>query len=235
MAGCRGRKQAIGEVPESPRSLAKSGTFDRARAVLSRIGGDAHASMELEDIRNTLANSVARVDFRELFEPKMVRILGLGIVLAVFQQCCGINVVFNYAQEVFAAAGYQVSDILFNIVVTGAVSFIFTLIAIRTVDHLGRRPLMLFGAAGLAITWAILSEIFPNRIRGAAMAVSVFSLWTACFVLTYTFPFLNRGLGAAGTFWLYCAICIIGFVAIRLKLPETKHKSLEQIERELVD
>ena len=258
-------------VPESPRWLAKNGQFDRARAVLSRIGGEVHAAEELVDIENTLANDIAKVDFRELLEPKMVSILGLGIFLAVFQQWCGINVVFNYAQEVFAAAGYQVSDILFNIVVTGAVSFIFTLIAIRTVDHLGRRPLMLFGAAGLAviylllgltyylktggwpvlalvvsavgcysmslapITWVILSEIFPNRIRGAAMAVSVFALWAACFVLTYTFPFLNRGLGAAGTFWLYCAICAIGFVVIRLKLPETKHKSLEQIERELVD
>lgn len=258
-------------VPESPRWLCKNGQFDRARAVLSRIGGDTFAAAEIGDIQNTLANDVARVDFRELFEPKMVRILALGIFLAVFQQWCGINVVFNYAQEVFAAAGYQVSDILFNIVVTGAVSFLFTLIAIRTVDNLGRRPLMLLGAAGLAIiylllgttyhlklggwpvlvlvvaavgcysmslapiTWVILAEIFPNRIRGAAMAVSVFSLWAACFVLTYTFPFLNAGLGAAGTFWLYSAICAIGFIVIRLKLPETKHKSLEQIERELVD
>jgi SP family sugar porter-like MFS transporter len=258
-------------VPESPRWLAKYGQAQRARAILERVGGAAFAALEIENIEQTLANDVARVDFRELLEPKMVRILWLGIFLAVFQQWCGINVVFNYAQEVFAAAGYQVSDILFNIVVTGAVMFIFTFIAIRTVDRLGRRPLMLAGAAGLAITylllgtsyylklggwpvlalvviavacysfslapitWVILSEIFPNRIRGAAMAVAVFSLWTGCFVLTYTFPFLNSGLGAAGTFWLYCAICVIGYVVIRLKLPETKDKTLEQIERELVD
>jgi SP family arabinose:H+ symporter-like MFS transporter len=258
-------------VPESPRWLAKNGQFERARAVLGRIGGDAFASFELESIQQTLANDVARVDFRELLEPKMVRILALGIFLAVFQQWCGINVVFNYAQEVFSAAGYQISDILFNIVVTGAVSFAFTLVAIKTVDRLGRRPLMLIGSAGLAIiylllgttyhlklggwpvlalvvsavgcyslslapiVWVILSEIFPNRIRGAAMAVSVFALWAGCFVLTYSFPFLNRGLGAAGTFWLYCAICVIGYIVIRLKLPETKNKSLEQIERELVD
>ena len=85
------------------------------------------------------------------------------------------------------------------------------------------------------VTWVVISEIFPNRIRGAAMAVAVSSLWIACFALTYTFPMLNAKLGSAGTFWLYAAICVAGFVFIKFKLPETKNKSLEQIERELVD
>lgn len=84
------------------------------------------------------------------------------------------------------------------------------------------------------IVWVILSEIFPNRIRGAAMALATFALWVACFVLTYTFPLLNASLGAAGTFWVYAAICLVGFVFIALKLPETKGKSLEEIEKELV-
>jgi SP family arabinose:H+ symporter-like MFS transporter len=105
---------AVRAVPESPHWLAKNGQFDRARAILGRLGGPALASLETENIQRTLAKDVERVDFRELLEPKMVRILGLGIFLAVFQQSCGINVVFNYAQEVFAAAGYQVSGILFN-------------------------------------------------------------------------------------------------------------------------
>ena len=258
-------------VPESPRWLAKNGRPKDARRVLEKIGGSAFANDQIEEIERTLANEIGRVRFSDLLEPKMRRILALGIFLAVFQQWCGINVVFNYAQEIFAGAGYQVSDILFNIVVTGLVMFAFTFVAIRTVDRLGRRPLMLAGAAGLAmtylllgcsyffglsgwpvlllvviavacysfslapITWVILSEIFPNRIRGAAMAVGVFALWAGCFTLTYTFPFLNRALGSAGTFWLYCAICIIGYIVIRLKLPETKDKTLEQIERELVD
>ena len=149
--------------------------------------------------------------------------------------------------------------------------FFFTFVAIYTVDRIGRRPLMLIGAAGLAvsylvigasyhyglrglpvlltvivavacysfslapITWVVLSEIFPNRIRGAAMAVAVFALWAACFVLTYSFPFLNAALGSAGTFWVYCAVCVIGFLVIWFRLPETKDKTLEQIERELVD
>jgi MFS family permease len=189
----------------------------------------------------------------------------------VFQQWCGINVIFNYAEEVFAAAGYGVSDILLNIVITGAVNLLFVFVAIQTVDKWGRKKLMLTGAAGLAltyvfiglsyytgsrgihvlllvvlaiafyscslapITWVILSEIFPNRIRGAAMSLAVFALWTGCFTLTYTFPLLNKALGTSYTFWIYSAICIIGFIFIKVMLPETKGKSLEQIERELVD
>jgi MFS family permease len=85
------------------------------------------------------------------------------------------------------------------------------------------------------VTWVVISEIFPNRIRGAAMAVAVMAIWIACFLLTYTFPLLNAKLGPAGTFWLYGAICLAGFVFIFFKLPETKGKTLEQIEKELVD
>jgi SP family sugar porter-like MFS transporter len=85
------------------------------------------------------------------------------------------------------------------------------------------------------VTWVVISEIFPNRIRGAAMSVAVSSLWIACFILTYTFPLLNASLGPAGTFWTYAAICLAGFIFILVKLPETRGKSLEQIERDLVD
>jgi MFS family permease len=84
------------------------------------------------------------------------------------------------------------------------------------------------------IVWVILSEIFPNRIRGAAMALTTFALWIACFILTYTFPLLNKSLGAAGTFWVYAGICFTGFLFLLRKLPETKGKSLEEIEKELV-
>jgi MFS family permease len=83
------------------------------------------------------------------------------------------------------------------------------------------------------VTWVVISEIFPNRIRGAAMAVA--ALRIVCFILTYTFLMLNASLGSAGTLWLYAAICVAGFAFIKLKLPETKGKTLEQIERELVD
>ncbi|RPJ01333.1 MAG: MFS transporter [Candidatus Aminicenantes bacterium] len=258
-------------VPESPRWLVKKGRPEEAGRVLAKVGGPGFAAEALTDIRSTLASGeIGRVRFRELLEPGLAKVLLIGVVLAVYQQWCGINVIFNYAQEIFTAAGYGVSDVLFNIVVTGAVNLIFTLVAIRLVDRLGRRPLMLAGSAGLAVvfgligasyaahsrglhilllvlvalalyalslapvTWVLLSEIFPNRIRGAAMSVSTFALWSACFVLTYTFPLLNKGLGPAGTFWIYGGISVLGFLFIRSRVRETKGKTLEQIERELV-
>jgi sugar porter (SP) family MFS transporter len=258
-------------VPESPRWLVKNGKGDLARQVLARVGGERFAAESLDDIRATLAaEEIGRVRFRDLLEPGLAKALVVGVVLAVYQQWCGINVIFNYAQEVFTAAGYGVSDVLLNIVITGTVNLVFTLVALRLVDRLGRRPLMLAGSAGLAVifglvgagyaagsqglhilllmlaglalyaltlapvTWVLLAEIFPNRIRGAAMSVSTFSLWTACFVLTYTFPHLNEGLGPAGTFGIYAGISVLGFLFIRSRVVETKGKTLERIERELL-
>ncbi len=257
---------AMFAVPESPRWLAKNGAHEKAKRVLSRIGGDAYGAQALGEIEATVVQDATHADLRTLLDPRMLRVLMLGVALAVLQQWCGINVIFNYAEEVFSAAGYTVSDILFNIVVTGAVNLVFTFVAIGFVDRYGRRVLMLTGAAGLAIiytilgglyyvhsrgvhmlilvvaaigcyamslapvTWVLISEIFPNRIRGAAMSVAVTALWIASFILTYTFPLFNHTLGAAKTFWIYAAICVAGFVFIKARVPETKGKTLEQIE-----
>ena len=255
-------------VPESPRWLVKTGkNRQKAHNILARIGGADYAGSELISIEETLNNSEGKTDLSLLRQPGMKKLLILGIVLAVFQQWCGINVIFNYAQEIFANAGYSVSDTLFNIVITGSVNLIFTFVGMFTVDRLGRKALMLIGAGGLAciyavigimyfthlqglpllsmvvtaiacfamslgpVTWVVLSEIFPNRFRGTAMAVATFSLWAACFVLTYTFPLLNNLFKASGTFWVYGLICVLGFWFILKKLPETKGKSLEEIER----
>ncbi|MCK9411815.1 MAG: sugar porter family MFS transporter [Prolixibacteraceae bacterium] len=254
-------------IPESPRFLAKTGNWKAAGKILTRIGGSQYASAEEAEIRLTLQGNSSKIDWKSLFSKKTRPILLLGIVLAVFQQWCGINVIFNYAEEIFSLAGYSVNDMLFNIVITGAVNLIFCLIAMRMVDGWGRRNLMLLGSLGLAIifftlgasyyfelkgvailalvlisiaiysmtlapiTWVILSEIFPNSIRGAAMAIATTSLWIACFLLTYSFPVLNRLLHASGTFWLYATICLSGFFFILKKLPETKGLSLEEIEK----
>lgn len=257
-------------IPKSPRFLAKIGEDDKALHVLGIIGGMEYAQKELENMKLTLHNDTKkRSSTSELLNPKVRPILIIGIVLAVFQQWCGINIIFNYAEEIFTSAGYSVGDMLFNIVITGSVNLVFTFVAIRTVDSWGRRKLMLFGAMGLCvvyailgsayyfefsgwpvlvlvitaiaiysmslapITWVVLSEIFPNRLRGVAMSIATFSLWIASFVLTFTFPMLNDALGSYGTFWVYSGICFFGYVFIKRKLPETKGKSLEEIEIEL--
>ena len=258
-------------APESPRWLAKKGRSERSLKVLEKIGGAAYATRSVKDIEATLVNEIDKVDLRELLAPKMLKILLLGVVLAVFQQWCGINVIFQYGSRIFADAGYAVSGILFSIVITGVVAVLMTFVAIATVDRWGRRGLMLSGAFGLTliylatgwayhqhitglvpvvlvvaaiacycctlapITWVILSEIFPNRIRGGAMSVSVVALWLGNFLLSQTFPVMYEKLGLANCFWVYAAICLVGFLFIFFKLPETKGKTLEQIERELVD
>lgn len=258
-------------IPESPRWLATKGYEQRAMKVLRKIGNDEYAKQEYAEIKEALnSTSQSGGGLRALLQPKLRNVLVIGLVLAVFQQWCGINVIFNYAQEIFAAAGYGVSDMLMNIVITGVTNVVFTIVAMFVVDRWGRRSLLLFGAGGLTIIylmlgaayffnlsglslliivvaaiacyamslapvmWVVVSEIFPNRVRGAAMAFATFGLWAASFVLTYTFPILNGSLGAAGTFWTYCGICLLGYVFIKLKLPETKGKSLEEIEKELI-
>ena len=257
-------------LPESPRWLASSGKREAALKVFTRMGGKEYAVTELAAIEAASACQTQEGGYRQLLNPAMYKVLTIGVVMAILQQWCGINVIFNYAQEIFMAAGYGVSDVLMNIVVTGITNVIFTILAMFVVDRWGRKALTLIGSFGLAVIytfmgaayyfhitgvvlliivvmaiacyamtlatvmWVIISEIFPNRIRGVAMSVCTFALWAACFILTYTFPMLNSGLGAAGTFWLYGLICLAGGIFVVFRLPETKGKSLEEIEKELV-
>ena len=197
------------------------------------------------------------------------RVLLLGLVIAVFQQWCGTNVIFNYAQEIFVSAGFDVDGMFINIVITGIANVIFTFAALYTIEKWGRRTLMLIGAGGLGmiylilgtcyffevkgvlmvalvvaaisvyamtlapVTWTLLAEIFPNRVRGIAMATCTFALWVGCCTLTFSFPSMNAALGSSGTFWIYSVICIAAFTFLWYHCPETKGKSLEELEREL--
>ena len=258
-------------VPESPRWLVKNAKDEEAKDVLARIGGTEYADLEVTDIKSTLKNDVSKVNFSDLVEPKMMGVIVIGVLLAALQQWCGINVIFYYAEDVFKAAGYEISGLMLNIVWTGLIMLVFTFVAIFTVDRVGRKVLMLAGSAGLTViyavlgscyyfnmqgafmlilvlsaiacysfslapvTWVLLSELFPNRIRGAAMSISVFSLWATCWALAQWFPAMNKNLGAHGSFWIFGGVCFLGFIYIWKVLPETKNKTLEEIERELVD
>lgn len=258
-------------IPESPRWLAMTGQRERALETLARIGGNDYARNELNTLQTDMQRKQTQGGLALLFSKPYRRVLTLGIIVAMFQQWCGTNVIFNYAQEIFQSAGYDVDNTFINIVVTGIANLIFTFVAIYTVDRLGRRALMLLGAGGLAgiylilgtcyyfevsgifmvvlvvaaiacyamtlgpVTWVLLSEIFPNKVRGVAVATGTFALWVASFILTYTFPFLNKALGTAGTFWIYTAICAAGLVFFLFSMPETKGKSLEQLEKEMVN
>lgn len=211
-----------------------------------------------------------KAELSELFQRKYGKVMLLGLVIAVFQQWCGTNVIFNYAQEIFVGAGFDVDGMFINIVITGIANVIFTIVALYTIEKWGRRTLMLIGAGGLGliyltlgtcyfvgmtgflmvalvvsaisvyamtlgpVTWSLLAEIFPNRVRGIAMATCTFALWVGCCTLTFSFPSMNAALGSSGTFWIYSAICCCAFVFLFRHCPETKGKSLEELEQELV-
>ena len=215
-------------------------------------------------------SSLPHIFTSSLLEKRYRRVLLLGLVIAVFQQWCGTNVIFNYAQEIFVGAGFDVDGMFINIVITGIANVIFTIVALYTIEKWGRRTLMLMGAGGLGliylilgtcyffevkgvlmvalvvaaisvyamtlapVTWTLLAEIFPNRIRGIAMATCTFALWVGCCTLTFSFPSMNAALGSSGSFWIYSAICICDFIFLWRRCPETKGKSLEDLEQELV-
>lgn len=257
-------------IPESPRWLAMKNREKDAFCILNKIGGEEYAQGELHAVQEAQANDVSQAGLKTLFSKPYRKVLLIGVVVAFFQQWCGTNVIFNYAQEIFQSAGYAIGDVLFNIVVTGIANVLFTLVAIRTVDKWGRKALMKLGAGGLCViylilgvcyffqitgvfmivlvvaaiacyamtlgpvTWVLLAEIFPNRVRAVAVATSTFALWVGSATLTYTFPLLNVALGSYGTFWIYSAVCLAGFLFVCLNLPETKGKSLEELEKELI-
>ena len=160
-------------VPESPRWLAKSGQPESARGVLNKIGGKAYANAAIAEIQSTLASEeIQRVRFADLLEPKMRKVLVLGVVLAVFQQWCGINVIFNYAEEIFRAAGYDISTVLKNIAWTGSVNLLFTFVALGAVDRAGRRASHADRRSGLGGDLHRHGLLLPWRREGLAHAAA---------------------------------------------------------------
>jgi sugar porter (SP) family MFS transporter len=251
-------------LPESPRWLVNEKRKEEAFNILLKIGDRNFAEQTIEDIQLSITG-IQRASIKEVFSKLNLPLVVIGISLAVFQQWCGINVVFNYTAKIFESIGAERSEQLIQAVYIGIANLVFTLIAITLVDKLGRKPLMLFGAGGLAIlyiviayllymgdgvwlspfilaaigtyavslapvTWVLISEIFPNRIRSKAISVATVSLWLAYSVLVFTFPVISEKMGESFPFIGYSIICTIGWIFIYFKLKETKGLSLEELE-----
>lgn len=253
-------------VPESPRWLVKQGRIDEALAILSRVGGRDEAQRELTEIRQTLAQETGSI--RELFQPKLLPALTIGVLLPFFSQICGINVLIYYGITVLKEAGMTAAEAMHWQNIFGVTNIAATVLAIFTVDRFGRKPLLLTGIIGVglglfgggwlflhapinpkhvfavfafflacfnfsfgSVCWIIVAEIFPTAIRGRAMSISIFSLWAGCALVGQTFPYLLKTAGPAGSFWLYAATTPLAFLFVLFFVPETKGKTLEQIEK----
>ncbi|MBB6127319.1 sugar porter family MFS transporter [Mucilaginibacter lappiensis] len=257
-------------LPESPRWLMKSGQVAKAQQVLNKIGSVDFVDTTMKAIEKSLAGSTAKQSYKMVFEKAVRPAVVVGITLAVFQQFCGINVVFNYTSTIFESVGANLNRQLLETVSIGVVNLVFTLLAMWQVDKLGRRPLMLVGSLGLSIlyivlavalqnhfpaglvsifvllaistyaislapvTWVLISEIFPNKIRGVASSIAIVSLWGAYFILVFTFPILAKKLGTYGPFYLYAGICFLGFLFVKARVKETKGQTLEELEENLI-
>ena len=251
-------------VPETPRYLVMVGQDQKALGILSKINGAQKAKQILEDIKDTITVKTER-----LMTYGWLCIF-VGIMLSVFQQAVGINAVLYYAPRIFGDMG--MTNPMVNTVMMGIVNILFTLVAVFTVEKLGRKPLLIWGSLGMAIgafgvattfgqagmemvtmisimvysasfmfswgpiCWVLIAEIFPNTIRGAAVAIAVAFQWIFNFIVSSTFvPMFNMHLtegddfGHWFTYDLYGLICVIAALFVWKLVPETKGKTLEDM------
>lgn len=254
-------------LPESPRWLAKIGRMDEALTNFRRLGREQEAQAELADVQRVLAEGT--VSFRDLFRPGFRTAVWIGIILAILQTGTGINTVIYYAPTILTRAGYpSAKAAILATAYIGAVNILMTVVSILLVDRVGRKPLLIVGTGGMAVSlafigyaflahlqgfgvflgvlafiaffavslgpvlWLLLAEIYPIRVRGAAMSLATLCEWGANFVVAVTFLSLLNWAGPANTFWIFAVLSIVALLFSWLVVPETKGKSLESIEDE---
>lgn len=253
-------------IPETPRFLVLKNNRKKALNLLRKTVGEQEAESSMKEITETLtAKSAPWLSFGGL-------VIMISILLAAFQQLTGINVVLYYAPKIFQNTGTKLDISLLQTILVGTVNLVFTIIAITTVDRLGRKPLLIIGGSlmGLAmaaigftfysenmgllalifilvfiagfamswgpVMWVVLSEIFPNSIRGA-MSIATATVWITDLIISWSFPVLDENGWLTGRFhhgfayWLYAIICLAAVIFVWRMVPETKGKSLEQIDK----
>ncbi|MFT4257690.1 MAG: sugar porter family MFS transporter [Pseudoxanthomonas sp.] len=271
-------------IPESPRYLVSKGRNEEAGAVLTRLLGPAEASTKLDEIKASFSAD-HRPRLGDVLTPAGGRgflgiraIVWAGLLLAVFQQLVGINVIFYYGATLWQLAGFTEGDSLLINIGSGAVSIAACFVTIAVIDRIGRKPLLLIGSAGMAITlfamvfafsqgtldaagklvlsqqmgvvaviaanlyviffnvswgpvmWVMLGEMFPNQIRGSALAVCGFAQWFANYLIAQSFPLMASGLGLAASYTFYAVCAAISYFLVRRFIHETRGKELEQME-----
>jgi sugar porter (SP) family MFS transporter len=258
-------------VPESPRWLVQNNRTDEALQVLTKINGAAFAESAMVEIKESLTGiGKEKIGFGSLFKGKMGYVITIGTLLACFQQITGINAIIYYAPTIFMKAGAGVGSAFWQSVIIGVINLSFTFVAIWLIDRAGRKSLMMWGSAGMAISlgmlvaafamnklegywvlfailgyiasfaaslapvmWVVVAEMYPNRIRGAAMSFSIFLHWSSTFLVVQTFPWILQNAGGATAFGIFAVLSVLTLLFVQRFIPETKGKSLEEIQHEL--
>jgi len=253
-------------VPDTPRSLMLKNKPEEALEVLVKVNGEQEGKKILAEIESSVVETSGKLLSYGW------GIIIIGIALSVFQQFVGINVVLYYAPEIFKSIDPNTDGALLLTIIVGIVNFLFTIVAVKTVDKYGRKPLMLIGALGMAVAmlalgfvffsgatgylalgcmilyvasfalswgpvvWVLLSEIFPNKIRGKAMAVAVAAQWISNYLVSLTFPMMNDNTALTEQFnhgfayWIYGVMSLLAMWFVWKYVPETKGKTLEEME-----